>query len=161
MARPLLLLALLALGGGCGATRSYEVHLAIGCSPASADRCRVRSVRQCSAAGIDAVEVAAVQGEARTTDRFPCFTPGEGAVARGPDLAAGPVTLEVVPLGPSGLRLARPVTARARIPSEGFVRVYVTLPRPPACADGVDNDRDGRVDLADPGCKDATDTSER
>ncbi len=35
-------------------------------------------------------------------------------------------------------------------------------PPPPAaaCADGVDNDGDGLVDLADPGCTDATDTDE-
>jgi len=30
-----------------------------------------------------------------------------------------------------------------------------------ACADGVDDDGDGRVDLADPGCTDAADASER
>lgn len=155
------LLAALVLAAGCGVSRSYEVHLAVGCTPASADRCRVKSVRTCSAAGIDAVEIAAIQDGARTIDRFPCFVPGEGAVARGPDLDPGPVTLEVAPLGPSGLRLGKPVTARAAIPDEGFVRVYVSLPRPPACADGVDNDRDGRVDLADPGCSGAADTSER
>jgi hypothetical protein len=33
------------------------------------------------------------------------------------------------------------------------------VPRP-ACADGVDNDRDGRVDLTDPDCADTADTDE-
>lgn len=34
-------------------------------------------------------------------------------------------------------------------------------PPKPACSDGKDNDRDGKVDLKDPGCKSRTDTSER
>jgi hypothetical protein len=36
-------------------------------------------------------------------------------------------------------------------------------PPPPAkqCADGIDNDHDGKIDLADPGCTDANDDSER
>jgi beta-glucanase (GH16 family) len=33
-------------------------------------------------------------------------------------------------------------------------------PPPPACANGVDDDGDGHVDLADPGCTDASDTDE-
>jgi hypothetical protein len=32
---------------------------------------------------------------------------------------------------------------------------------PPACGDGIDNDGDGRVDLADPGCRDPADDSEQ
>ncbi|SRR6266540_5497812 len=37
--------------------------------------------------------------------------------------------------------------------------IATIVPRP-ACGDGVDNDRDGRVDLTDPDCADATDTDE-
>lgn len=33
-------------------------------------------------------------------------------------------------------------------------------PPPAACADGIDNDEDGLVDLADPGCTDASDSDE-
>jgi hypothetical protein len=33
-------------------------------------------------------------------------------------------------------------------------------PKPAQCADGVDNDRDGKVDLADPGCTSPTDNDE-
>ena len=36
--------------------------------------------------------------------------------------------------------------------------ISVHLDPPPSCSDGVDNDRDGRVDLADPDCRDGTGT---
>jgi len=36
----------------------------------------------------------------------------------------------------------------------------VPPPLAPACSDGQDNDADGRIDLADPGCTDASDTDE-
>lgn len=38
--------------------------------------------------------------------------------------------------------------------------ITVTIPTGPACSDGLDNDGDGLIDLADPGCSSATDTSE-
>jgi hypothetical protein len=41
------------------------------------------------------------------------------------------------------------------------VTVASPLPPPVQCADGIDNDHDGKVDLADPGCANASDNSER
>jgi len=47
------------------------------------------------------------------------------------------------------------------VPSEGTTATDpVTLAPNPACADGVDNDGDGLVDLADPDCADALGESE-
>jgi hypothetical protein len=44
------------------------------------------------------------------------------------------------------------------------IRLTVGTPPPPPpesqCADGLDNDKDGLIDLADPGCASATDTDE-
>ncbi|MEZ4472508.1 MAG: hypothetical protein R3F60_17290 [bacterium] len=34
----------------------------------------------------------------------------------------------------------------------GRFRLTAGPPPPPACQDAIDNDADGRVDLADPGC---------
>jgi hypothetical protein len=43
----------------------------------------------------------------------------------------------------------------------GDIVVQDAAPPPPVqCADGIDNDSDGKVDLADPGCSSATDDSE-
>ena len=37
---------------------------------------------------------------------------------------------------------------------------FIIRPTHPICSDGIDNDRDGIVDLADPGCRDARDQDE-
>ncbi|MEZ4469583.1 MAG: hypothetical protein R3F60_02035 [bacterium] len=42
----------------------------------------------------------------------------------------------------------------------GRFRLTVDAVRPPACRDGEDNDGDGQVDLADPGCTEAEDADE-
>ena len=57
------------------------------------------------------------------------------------------------------------LTARAAVLRSGIfsgpLQVRVAGTPPGACADGIDNDGDGLVDLADPGCANAADTSER
>ncbi|NIR40560.1 MAG: hypothetical protein GWN73_34105, partial [Actinobacteria bacterium] len=45
--------------------------------------------------------------------------------------------------------------------NQDFSLVFSQPPVTTACADGVDNDGDGLVDLDDPGCQDALDDSER
>ena len=51
--------------------------------------------------------------------------------------------------------------ARTGVPDAGADEQGAIAPSPAAqCADGQDNDSDGKVDLADPGCVDASDNNE-
>jgi hypothetical protein len=146
---------------GCGGKGSYELHWTIGCASATSAACQVASARDCSRAGLDALEVVERRGsEGPTRTQLACWSAGEGAVGRGPGLDEGALRLEVFGLTPGGQRLTGPVTLDVIIPATGLVRAEVDLPRPAACHDGVDNDGDGLIDLHDVDCKDATDTSE-
>jgi hypothetical protein len=153
----LVLLAALALAiTGCGDPTSYELSWTIGCANPGDDACTIKSVRQCSALGVDAIAAQAlVGGSDKGTARFPCFDQARGsASAVGPDLPSGDVTLEVSALSASGHVLSGPVSVNVTVPSEGNAPVSVDLPVPLSCADGVDNDGDGLVDLLDPDCPD-------
>ncbi|MCA9525454.1 MAG: hypothetical protein KC549_04045 [Myxococcales bacterium] len=65
------------------------------------------------------------------------------------------ITLENPPLG----RLFVIVDTGSR-QQVGRFRLTVDAVRPPACRDGADNDGDGQVDLADPGCTESEDPDE-
>jgi hypothetical protein len=95
---------------------------------------------------------------------FPC-APHSGEHT----IDAGDYILQVTPLNPRGERLTDPRTGVAvapvevpvTVPSEGTTATDpVTLTPNPACADGVDNDGDGLIDLADPDCGNALGESE-
>jgi hypothetical protein len=161
MHRRLILLSLcVALLAACGETSSYELRWTIGCTTGKA--CKPRSVRECAEFGLDSVHVEALVDVDSHEAVFPCYTIGDGAVGRGPDLPPGPVTLKVRGLSPGGISLTTPaVSVGAQIPDTGLVPVTVDLPIPPLCGDGVDNDGDGLVDLLDPDCEDTKDTDER
>ncbi|MCC6751279.1 MAG: hypothetical protein IT371_26740 [Deltaproteobacteria bacterium] len=154
------LLGALLLLGACGPSGSYELRWSVGCDKPGDPACAVRSVRDCSLRGIDAVEVLAQTGDTLEVTRFACFSIAEGAVGRGPGLPTGPATLEVYGLNPGGLRLIGPVRVAASIPESGLVSVHAALPAPPACGDGMDDDGDGLVDLFDPQCADPKDPDE-
>lgn len=142
----------------CGDTSSYELHWTIGCAGGSS--CEPQSIKGCSSVGLDSVHVEATTGAEVTVSVFPCYSPGEGAVGRGPDLEPGAGTLAVTGLSPAGIALTEPVTAKVQIPEGGLGPVTVDLPLPAQCGDGVDNDLDGLVDLLDPDCADTADTDE-
>jgi hypothetical protein len=55
-----------------------------------------------------------------------------------------------------GNGVTSPVTASVTI----YVAAPGAPPPTPACSDGVDNDSDGKVDMADPGCTDPSDNDE-
>jgi hypothetical protein len=68
-------------------------------------------------------------------------------------------------VSPAMLRLARGkhivgFSPDAVIGDDSVSMEYVLEARPPECRDGVDNDGDGRRDLGDPGCEDASDDDE-
>lgn len=143
----------------CGDASSYELRWTIGCK--GGGDCEPRSIKGCSSVGLDSVQVEATVGADLAVLVHPCYAPGEGAVGRGPDLEPGAGTLRITGLSPAGIALTKPVTTPVVIPDEGLAPVTVDLPVPAQCNDGVDNDKDGLVDLLDPDCKDSKDADER
>lgn len=138
---------------GCGEEGSFELSWTIGKKP-------VTSIRDCSSHGLDSVEVLAQSsGESRRAI-FPCYSPNDGPVGRGPGLEPGQTPLTVYGLSASALRLTAPVQATVEIPETGLTSLDVDIPEPPQCLDGVDNDGDGFVDLLDTGCESGSDPSE-
>ena len=154
------LLPLLLLVAACGEEGSFELHWTIGCTKTGDPGCQIQSVIACSSVGLDSVEVFARQGADESRALFPCYSPAEGPMGRGPGLDQGRTTLHILGLSPGGQQLTSPLDREVEIPAEGYVRVDVDLPIPPACQDGVDNDGDGLVDLQDPSCKSASGTAE-
>ncbi len=153
---PYLLFPVFLLAIGCGEAGTYELTWTLGKLDAKAAPCQVKSVATCSRAGLDSLKVVVLRGgSAEETALHPCYSAGEGALGRGPDLAEGQVTLRVTGLSPGGQLLTGPVDVTATIPAEGLVKASLNLPRPAQCADGVDNDGDGLVDVKDPDCKGA------
>jgi hypothetical protein len=149
------------LCAGCGPETTYELHWTIGCPVSDLKSCALTSVRQCSVVGLDAVEVQVLVSSAvEETSVFPCYSYVEGAVGRGPGLDPGPVTLKSTGLTPGGTRITGPVSLDLQIADDGLTEAWIDLPTPAQCADGVDNDLDGHVDLQDPGCEDGRDTDE-
>lgn len=138
---------------GCGATKTYQLDWTL-------DGVQVSGRFDCSKSGIDAIEVIARADGDAVRSVFACYSEIDGPRASGPDLASGPTALSVSTLSAAGQHLSGPVVVDAQIPDEGLVNVSVDLLRPPQCADGVDNDGDGAVDLLDTNCIDVTDGDE-
>jgi hypothetical protein len=155
------LLTLLFVAASCGDSGSYELSWTVGCATGGEPGCAIHSVVQCSEVGIDAIRVLATAGSDQITTIFPCFSVDRGASGQGPGLPEGLASLAVSGTNPGGAVLSGPVTVTVEIPADGLNPVHADLPRPRACNDGMDNDRDGVVDLADPGCSDLDDDDER
>lgn len=154
------LIALLFVGA-CGEEGSYELSWVFDCPQGGAADCGPTNARQCSGVGLDSIKVQVLRdGAQEASSIFPCYSSADGARGFGPGLGPGQVTLRVSGFAPGGQQLVADKDAAAEIPELGFVKVQVKLTPPKACADGVDNDGDGQVDLLDPGCKDAADADE-
>lgn len=137
---------------GCGEGGSYELRWTVGCENIGDTACAITSAKGCSSYGLDAIEVLAVQGFEENRTLFPCFSVIDGAVGRGSELEEGAVTLEVSGLSAGG-QLLTSGSVNVEIPASDFQLVLINLPAPSPCADGVDNDFDGLVDVHDPGCE--------
>jgi len=159
--RGLLLLAVMSgILAGCGPDASYTLSWFVAGETRS-------DAYGCSSHGIDAIMVQAVHtssGEPADVAIFPCAP--HYATRK---IHSGTYLLYVAPLNARGQRLVDPRTGVAReplevpvtIPEDGSLVVGpVTIEPNPACSDGVDNDGDGLVDLADPDCQDALGASE-
>ncbi len=162
MIKTIFAMAGLLLAAGCGEAGSYELSWNIGCDTKKAcAACAMDNAMGCSSVGLDSVVVRVFRGGVEeAASAFPCFSSQDGALGRGPGLDPGKVTLEVYGLSPGGQQLSGPATAEVTIPETGLAAGCVKLATPVACADGVDNDGDGLVDLHDPQCKNLKDTSE-
>ncbi len=151
--RGLLLVALLATAA-CGSDGEYELSWRF--ADVAGQPVKF-SALECGAHGVEAFEVIE-QREGGSLKRFvaPC---GRGGVTR--SVSAGRIQVFLNALNLDGHVQQRPdskkaVTAESPVFSVDAsgppVAVVITVVPLPACGDGVDNDRDGRVDLDDPDC---------
>jgi hypothetical protein len=121
----------------------------------------ISSAGDCSRRGVVEVVVRLTSLADGTVHRaaYPCSQGGTGLQ----HLPRGTYRLEVQAYGPTRLPFTDPATGKVAL-REGVAEVEVTDGDPtawavtftpnPRCADGVDNDGDGLVDAADPGCLD-------
>jgi hypothetical protein len=144
----------------CGEGPTYRLEWTLGCA-SSPTNCTITDVKQCSVVGLDAIDVIATDtGGQAVHSVFPCYSPTTGASGAGPELSPGTHTLGVTGVSPGGQTLATAATVSVTVAESGQSPVSVDLPLPVACADGMDNDRDGFADRFDPGCKDNADPDE-
>lgn len=139
------------------------------------------SVNQCTELGISRIRVSTRDGGNALLDEreFPCFPAGfedRDARAPGPEVGAGTYSVTVTALGrrdvqfcadePSGVvdtDVSEVDTACKKVLASTAQDVVigaagegkpldVVIVGAPQCSDGIDNDRDGYTDLADPSC---------
>ncbi|MFV8750487.1 hypothetical protein ACNOYE_08035 [Nannocystaceae bacterium ST9] len=170
--------ALLAALAGCAEEPSFQLAWRISDDPAisdPADAPALLTVKQCSEVGIEKVRLEVRRpGDSpislpRLSRDYGCF-PGafaEGEPTDGPALGPGEYELELIGLRRNGAEWLCPGVDDQGNPTEvGCVRasgsvtvregelpvLEFLLDAPIQCDDGVDNDRDGRVDGSDPAC---------
>lgn len=174
-------LAALAVAGaliGCAEDPSFQLSWRIVADEAvidTADAPELRSVKQCSEAGIEKVrlEVRGVDDVPSSLPRFThdyaCFPPsfGDGEPIDGPTLDPGDYELALIGLRRNGGEWSCPGvddegnaievgcvrdTGSVTVSEGALPELEFLLHAPVQCDDGVDNDRDGRVDSSDPAC---------
>lgn len=172
-ARPRLAIASLALVGiaGCADEPGVELRWAIHDGSSGDEVAPLVSVQQCAEVGIerfrfDAYALPRLPSDLPSESRsFPCFPSGFGnpdAFLDGPTLAPGDYEIELIGLRRNGLEwscgdelaplpCAR-TSAELSVSASDPGRLELVVAPPPQCDDGVDNDRDGRVDANDLGC---------
>lgn len=173
LARPRLAIASLALVGiaGCADEPGVELRWTIHDDAAGDEVAPLVSVQQCAEVGIERFRLDAYALPRLPSDlpaesiSFPCFPRVFGnpdAFLDGPTLAPGDYELELIGLRRNGLEwscgdelvplpCARSSGELSVSASDPGRAEFVVAP-PPQCDDGVDNDRDGRVDANDLGC---------
>jgi hypothetical protein len=153
----LCLLAASTLAGGCSKTGSYRVDWQFA-DTALPTKGPFQS-GDCGRVGVGAIRITASSGGSDDVRAVPCGTGFyEGT------LDPGSWTLTLVALDGAG-QIKEQEPGTGNLTGTGLVEVQtgemapaippVFLPPLPQCRDGVDNDRDGRVDLDDADCRDA------
>ncbi|MFO7568097.1 MAG: hypothetical protein R6X02_35985 [Enhygromyxa sp.] len=154
----------LAAASSCAEPPSYLVRWKLVDSEGQVTE--LSSVKQCADVGISKVRVTTRRGSVVVdAQEYPCFP---GAFERGegvevPALPPGEYEVQVEGLRRTGEPWvceaedeAEPCVAFAQstviVAEDALPELEVELLQPPECDDGIDNDRDGRVDGKDPGC---------
>ncbi|MEZ4453209.1 MAG: hypothetical protein R3B09_27350, partial [Nannocystaceae bacterium] len=155
LARSLGVLLLLA---ACGENPSYTLRWRIvgedGTSPP------LTSIRQCTEVGIGEVRIhtrdpGGVPIDVRDVPCFPSAFTDESARFDGPELEPGEYEVLIEGVRRSGGTWEGVMSTPQTLSVTGKAPISLDelrLPAPPECDDGVDNDHDGAVDSADPGC---------
>jgi hypothetical protein len=142
-----------ALCGGCGSDGNYQATWNF-FAPAGAIAPTEDASSACGAHGVDAIRVSAVNPDGERHEATGLCT--QGWLAAGIGLGEWQFTFDqldgkgdVIPLpeGVSGPERSAKVESNKTAELD-----LVTFAPRPACADEVDNDHDGRVDLDDPDC---------
>lgn len=170
----------LALTGACTESPSFSVrwklHPHTDAELQGADIDPLLSVKQCTELGISRMRVTTRDANGTIVDEreFQCFPRGfedTSAVAPGPEVGPGDYTVTVTALGRRGVQFCaeQPDDGATFDPDcdalasdaaeikiletgEGQRHTDFLIVGVPQCRDGVDNDRDGYTDLADPSC---------
>jgi hypothetical protein len=151
-----------AVAAGCSPEGSYRLSWAF--RPAGGPE--EPAQMGCGAHGVDAIRIVATGAEGQQTAIVPCTdgvttrkilaaTWGFSVHALGPDGAFKE------PLPAEGTNILHANLGERAIGADSLVDLDTVFLEPqPACRDGVDNDRDGRVDTDDPQCADGQGPSE-
>lgn len=183
MPRPrLLTLLALAAATGCTEDPSFSVRWQLGRS--ADDVAPLTSVAQCTELGLSRMRITTRNGDTIVDEReFACFPQGFedlAAAVPGPEVGPGTYSVTVTAIGHRGIAYKQTVDEDSGGPKEPREVTFASDERevtiretgenqqlrdfaivgPPECADGVDNDRDGATDLADPSCRGAVTGSE-
>ncbi len=141
--------------GGCGGHGEFVITWSFSDG-------EITSAGDCSSRGVERVVITFENDQGGTVKQF-VFNCGQ-ASSRIRSVATGTYSVRVQAFGPAGLPFEDPATGEPalleyltdfQITDNGAVTegTVVFTPNPP-CADFVDNDGDGLVDAADPGCLD-------
>lgn len=161
----------MALVGGCDEPPSYHLRWRLGDEAALTEpnlAAALTSIKQCAEVGVSKVRVKTrrASDDVVVDDReYPCF-PGafqRGEAVEGPALPAGEYVVEVLRVRRTGEpwiceedeQCSTFVSDGGNVITvgEGLLPIVeVVLLQPAQCDDGIDNDRDGRVDGKDPAC---------
>ncbi len=145
-----------ALSAGCDSTGSYHVTWSFSGSDGE-----ITSAADCSRRGVDRVVITLVSlttGLDVKSSVHPCHEAGSGNLS----VDEGTYLVRVQAYGGSDQPFLDPVTgedalvetvAELQVSGSGVAEASVVFTPNPQCADGVDNDADGLVDAADPGCR--------
>lgn len=152
----------------CTAEPSYQLQWRIVDTPELGydQAAELVAIDQCAQTGIVKLEVTTRTAGGTEVDvrRYPCFP---GAFADGqptdgpPELEPGEYVLDVVGLrrtdepwvcAEDDVDCVAQASATVTVSEGSLPTVSFVLLRPPECDDGVDNDKDGRVDGKDPAC---------
>jgi len=137
--------------GGCAKEGSYRVTWSFPVDT-TANAALESAAVGCGQHGVDSILVTGVDTTTDGDQVLAICTPGQ--VTRSVPAGSWTIQVEAVDVRNAVMPLVLPeMPIPVVVVDDGAVAdLVVILTPPPACDDGIDNDGDGRVDLADPDC---------